>query len=679
MRVVTCLLQEHDLWFVLLSVLMCGVGAAVSTTLFQRTLNEQGSSRLLWCFLSAVTAGASTWATHFIAMLGYRTHVAVSFDGGLTLVSALVAIGGIGAGLLIATSPRRWLASVAGGGTIGLAIAAMHYIGMFAYRVDGIVTWRPAYVLASLLLVCGLGVLLVDSLRRRRRWEDRLVPGVLLAAAIVVLHFTGIAAFSVMPIAGAPASVNAPALSGLAIAIAVVGLLLLGMGISTYLVEAGARSFSRKQLAHIAMHDSLTDLANRHHFSTTLDEQCAALGRNGRPFALLMVDLDRFKPVNDTLGHPTGDAVLRLVAKRLQLAVRKSDLVARIGGDEFAIIAFDLSSLAEAEAIAGRVVEILSRPFLVGGNMAELGGSVGMVLAPGHGLTGEELVQHADIALYAAKRAGKNRYCVFEPEMMEAMQRRRHLEVELRRACMREDFTVVYQPIVDSQSGTVTGAEALLRWTCPGRGEVSPAEFIPIAEDLGLVSRIGASVLRQACEEAASWSAPLDISVNVSPVQLLDPRLPQVVAQALAESGLSPERLELEITETALFGDDEAALRTLTLLRELGVRISLDDFGTGYSSLSYLHRFPITRIKIDQSFVRRLPEDPGSASIVRAIAQLGESLELQITAEGIETSEQLSFVALHGCNHAQGYLISRPIKAGEFAEFIRTGAASLAA
>jgi EAL domain-containing protein (putative c-di-GMP-specific phosphodiesterase class I) len=241
---------------------------------------------------------------------------------------------------------------------------------------------------------------------------------------------------------------------------------------------------------------------------------------------------------------------------------------------------------------------------------------------------------------------------------------------------MREEFKVVYQPVTDSKTGAIIGAEALLRWHCEGRGDVSPVEFIPIAEELGLVSRIGAGVLRQACSDAASWPDELDIAVNVSPVQLLDPRLPQIVAQALLDSGLDASRLELEITETALFGDDEASLRTLNQLRDLGIRISLDDFGTGYSSLSYLHRFPISRIKIDRSFVQRLPEDPGSASIVRAIAQLGESLHLKVTAEGIETLEQLSFITDQGCDHVQGFLISRPIPTGDFVRLLKTHDAS---
>jgi diguanylate cyclase (GGDEF)-like protein len=678
MRVFTCLIHEHDWRIVLLATLMCCAGAIVSITLFRRTMAESGPSRFHWCFLSAVTAGAATWGTHFIAMLGYEGAVPVEFDGTLTIASALIAVAGIGTGLLIASMRQRWVAIVAGGGTIGLSIAAMHYVGMFAYRAQGLVQWLPAYVVGSLFVASGLAMILVHRLRNGHA-PDRVVPCLMLVATIVGLHFTGMAGFIVTPIAGVSSTANSETFIAVALAIAMVALLIVGMGVSTYLLESLAQTEARDQLTHFAMHDTLTSLANRHAFSKSLASECDKLGRYGRPFALLMVDLDRFKPINDTMGHPVGDVVLQRVAGRLRRAVRSGDLVARIGGDEFAIIAFGMADTAQAGQLAARIVEILSRPFIVNGNVAELGASVGVALAPHHGDEPEQLVQHADVALYSAKRAGKNRHCLFKSAMMDAMQRRRSLEVELRRACMRDEFTLVYQPIVESATGDITGAEALLRWDCPGRGDVSPAEFIPIAEDLGLVSRIGASVMHQACMDATTWPQDLDVAVNVSPVQLLDPRLPQIVAQALQDSGLSCERLELEITETALLGDDEAALRTLNQLRELGVRISLDDFGTGYSSLSYLHRFPISRIKIDRSFVQKLPDDPGSASIVRAIAQLGESLDMKVTAEGIETSEQLSFIAQHGCDHVQGFLLGKPVATADLTALLLDRAATIAA
>tara|TARA_R110002033_G_scaffold22831_1_gene54732 strand:- start:409 stop:2382 length:1974 start_codon:yes stop_codon:yes gene_type:complete len=652
---------------------MCLIGSLTSVKLFQRTFAETGTSRLQWCFLSAFTAGAAIWATHFIAMLGYRPGVPVTLHGTLTVLSALIAVGGIAIGLLLASCRNRFIAVFTGGGIIGLSIASMHYVGMFAYRADGIVRWLPEYVIASLFLSVIFSALAIDRMRKIGMSKNIGLASGFFAGAIITLHFTGMAAFSVIPLPGVQGGADSEAFSALAATIAMVALIIIGAGISTHLVDRRTRSKSQEQLQYIALHDALTEVANRHAFAEALTAECSKLENQGRPFALLMIDLDRFKPINDTLGHPVGDIVLQKVAWRLRHAVRRGDLVARIGGDEFAVIAYGLTTEEEARSLAGRVVEILGRPFIVQGQVAELGASVGVSLAPNHGNDHETLVQYTDMALYTAKRADERGYRLFEPSMQEVIQRRRFLETDLRRACMRDDFNIVYQPIIDSATGEFTGAEALVRWTCPDRGEVAPSEFIPIAEELGMISRIGAGVLKQACLDAASWPQHLDLAVNISPVQLLDPRLPQIVMQALEDSGLPATRLELEITETALLGDDDIVMRTLTTLREYGIRISLDDFGTGYSSLSYLHRFPITRIKIDKSFVQQLPTDSGSASIVRAIAQLGESLQIKITAEGIETDEQMTFITQHGCNDLQGFLISRPVDAASIGNLFHRG------
>ena len=678
MRVLTCLYFQHNPWLTLLAALMCALGSLITSKLVQRALAENGIARLHWCFLSAVTAGSAIWATHFIAMIGYEPGVPVTFAGALTIGSALVAVLGSGIGILIATSSNNRVATICGGGTLGLAVAAMHYLGMFAYRAQGIVHWLPGYVIASIAAAVGFAILAVGCLRRNPQGEP-LLATLLLVLAIVTLHFTGMAAFSVTPIAGVSSVVDTDGLTTLAVAIALVALLILAAGTSTRLVELRTRVSSEEQLRHLALHDALTGLANRRHFNETLQAECARLDEQDTGFALLLVDLDRFKPVNDSLGHPAGDNVLRKVANRLRRAVREIDLVARIGGDEFAVIARGLCDAEAGKLLADRIVDLLSRPFIIDGSPAEIGASVGLVFAPESGNDADSLTRNADVALYTAKREGRGRTCLFEPRMTEAIKHRRALEADLRQACMREDFHVVYQPVRETGSNRFTGAEALVRWTSPERGDVSPADFIPIAEQMGLLPRIGGLVLRLACTEAASWPSELTVSVNLSPVQLLDPRLPQTISQALTESGLDPVRLELEITETALLGNDDLALSTLTQLRALGVRISIDDFGTGYSSLSYLHRFPIDRIKIDRSFVQRLPTDLSSVSIVRAIAQLGASLNMQITAEGIESSEQLLVISQYGCDHVQGFYICEPIRPSEVTRMFNADAGRRAA
>jgi diguanylate cyclase len=672
MRVISCIIHDHNLWFVLVAAILCLSGSLVSSMLIRRTFLEEGISKAHWCFLSAVTAGAATWTTHFIAMLGYEISAPVSLEGALTVLSALVAVAGIGLGLFVASLRRMPAAPLLGGAAIGLAIASMHYIGMFAYRVDGVVRWDTTYIAASLILTTVLSALAIKRLRAGADKGRIVQAGTLLALAIAGLHFTGMAAFAVTPMPGYSQSANSEAFATMAAAIGLVALLIVGTGISTYLLERKTNSEGETRIAHIAMHDSLTDLANRRQFTNAIRSECEKLKKYGRPFSLLMIDLDRFKPINDTLGHPVGDEVLRRVSKRLRFAVRNGDMVARIGGDEFAVISYGINDEAQAGMIAERIVELLSRPMIIQGNVVELSACVGVAVAPEHGTDPDQLAQHADVALYSAKHNGKQTHRFFDPSLMEAIQRKRALEASLRRACMRDEFTIVYQPVFNSDGTKICAAEALLRWKCPERGDISPSEFIPIAEELGLVSRIGSGVLRQACMDAASWPVHIGLAVNVSPVQLLDPRLPQIVRQALDEASLSPERLELEITETALLNNDEAALKVLRQIRGMGVRISLDDFGTGYSSLSYLHRFPISRIKIDKSFIQRLPDDVGSASIVRAIALLGDSLSLEITAEGIETNSQLNFIRDHGCDHVQGFLTGHPVSAEAFLSLTRS-------
>ena len=374
-----------------------------------------------------------------------------------------------------------------------------------------------------------------------------------------------------------------------------------------------------------------------------------------RSYRPVHIDDDRFKPVNDTLGHSLGDLVLHKVARRLQKVLDPNDHLARLGGDEFAIICAETRDTSQVRLKASQIVEMLSRPLIIQGHLIELGGSVGIASAPKDGASFDDLTQNADIALYAAKAAGRSTFQLYQPSMSEEILVRRSLEADLRRAVNREEFEVYYQPQTDAKTGAFTGAEALVRWNHPERGLLSPGIFIPLAEELGFIGSIGSWVLKKACMDAATWPAHLTVAVNLSPIQLLDRRLVRIVKNALAEANLPAHRLELEITETSLIGNDVQALAVLNELRELGVSISLDDFGTGYSSLSYLHRFPINRIKIDRSFISRVPNDPDSVSIIRAIAQLGTSLGMKIT------DEQRVFSAGGGCDHLQGYLISRPI------------------
>ncbi len=421
-------------------------------------------------------------------------------------------------------------------------------------------------------------------------------------------------------------------------------------------------------MLRLAHRDPLTGLANRLSFGEAVTARCARRRRSEGAFALLMLDLDRFKAVNDMLGHTTGDEVLRGVADRLLAAARTGDLVARLGGDEFAVLLDPVASTQEVMEIAERMMEAIARPFPVGAQMPDLGTSIGIALAPGDGDTLEVLARHADLALSRAKTEGRGACRFFEAVMDDQMRDRRAFEADLRHATAHHQFEVVYQPQVDAATGGFTGAEALVRWNHPRRGPVSPAEFIPLAEELGLIDAIGRQVLRAACAEAARWPDHLAVAVNVSPVQLRDREFAATVAGILAETGVPGYRLELELTETALIEDEGETVALLHALRMLGIRVSLDDFGTGYSSLSYLRRFPFDKLKIDQSFVRQLPDDADSVAIVQAVATLGTKLGMIVTAEGVETEEQRGFVTGEGCHQLQGYLISRPLPAARVAD-----------
>ncbi|PBC11460.1 diguanylate phosphodiesterase [Mesorhizobium sp. WSM3859] len=429
---------------------------------------------------------------------------------------------------------------------------------------------------------------------------------------------------------------------------------------------------AEERMTHLAHHDTLTNLPNRSMFREKLDQ---ALGEaKAKPLAILSLDLDRFKAVNDTFGHPAGDWLLKCVAMRLLHAVRSSkDVVARFGGDEFAIIQFGTKSAADAEKLAKRIVEIVGKPYRDKGREMHVGVSLGIALYPGDGHDADTLLTNADMALYRGKSEGRNVYRFFEPSMDALMRERRALEADLEAALSKREFELDFQPILNIGSGEIVGAEALMRWRSPSRGLVSPENFIPAAEETGLIVPLGDWALRKACNVAAHWPPEMRMAVNVSAAQIKSGGFARSVISALAFSGLAADRLELEITETVMMDESDAVLKTLSQLRGLGVRIALDDFGTGYSSLGYLRRFPVDKIKIDRSFIRDL-DRRDTAAIVRTVIGLGAELGITVTAEGVETEAQLDMLRRAGCGEAQGYLIGVPAKAADMSRLLRSQA-----
>ena len=416
--------------------------------------------------------------------------------------------------------------------------------------------------------------------------------------------------------------------------------------------------------------DELTGMMKRAGLALRLDAALADLAGSGARLAIHCIDLDRFKTVNDTLGHGVGDGLLKKVADRMRAACRKEDCIARIGGDEFVVIQAGVGDRTDAERLAARLVDLVGRTYVLSGHTVNIGASVGVALAePGQGT--RDLLRNGDLALYEAKRAGRGRFRVFEDGMDAALRDRRELEIDLRRALALKQFSLHYQPFIDLQTERTIGFEALIRWDHPVRGRVTPADFIPLAEETGLISKIGEWVLRTACATATTWPEEMSVAVNVSPVQFKSDNLIETIVSALTHSGLPAHRLEIEITEGALLEDTSNVLKTLHALRDLGIRISMDDFGTGYSSLSYLQKFPFNKIKIDRSFVQGADEGGDNEAILKAIAGLGLSLGMAITAEGVETPEQLARIRGEQCTHVQGYFTGRPMPADGIATFLQ--------
>jgi diguanylate cyclase len=430
------------------------------------------------------------------------------------------------------------------------------------------------------------------------------------------------------------------------------------------------RRKAEAEIRFLAHHDPLTGLANRTAFAIALDRQLDQQSRDETPFALLGIDLDRFKGVNDTLGHPFGDKLLKRVADRLRAAVREDDVVARIGGDEFSILVAGPVTPDDAGVLARRVVEMIRRPFIIDGEVVGIGASVGVALAPQDGDSSVAMMKSADLALYRAKTDGGNTVRFFEPGVDMLVQKRRIIERDLRRALRQNELDVYYQPLWDVRSQQVHGFEALVRWHHPERGLLLPAEFITVAEETGLIMAIGARVLTLAVNQAVAWGGDISVAVNLSAVQFCDGKLVDTVRSVLHKAGLDPQRLELEITESVLLRDSTATLSILHDLRDLGVRISMDDFGTGYSSLRYLRSFPFDKIKIDQSFVHEMFSNQECATIVEAVIGIGRRLGITTSAEGVETDDQMVRLREEGCDMVQGYLIGRPMPAADAARYL---------
>jgi diguanylate cyclase (GGDEF)-like protein len=775
LRVYTCIVQEHDLRLVLLAGLICLLAAFTAFCIFERA-REAGRRRGAWLALAAFVSGTGIWSTHFIAMLAYQPHLPIGYDAPLTLLSIALAVAITGLGWRAALVAPRW-APLAAGATIGLGIGTMHYVGMAALNVAGLLFWDERLVALSVLLGIALSAAALAEHRRRPQavpWR----PALLFTVAICSLHFTAMAAAAILPdprIAVSPEAIDSGTLT---VGVALVAFIILSISFAMVLfdrrlargvieeaqrlrafadaaieglvvvdgdrivdanrsflklagypsladaptsarallpalelpalstaadaaateaelVTAGGetcdvevllrplswrgaalhvlalrdiseRKESAARIAHLAYHDALTGLPNRAVFADHLARAVAAATASSEPLAVLCVDLDGFKAVNDVFGHPIGDELLVEAAQRLRAAVRGNELVARLGGDEFAVVQQGAGQPHHAGLLAERLVAALEAPFALADRTVRVSCSVGVALYPADAAAPMDLIKNADLALYRAKAAGRGQTRFYEAAMDEELRQRRRLEADLKGAIDNRELAVHYQPIADLETGGIIGFEALLRWTHAERGAVGPDTFIPVAEECGFIVPLGEWVLREACAEAAQWHPPLKLSVNLSPAQFAHDGFTASVERILAETGLAPTRLDFEVTEGLFIREPEQALTVLRELKALGVQISMDDFGTGYSSLSYFRIFPFDKVKIDRSFVHDMMESPQARAIVRSVIGLGRGLGVPIVAEGVETSAQLDALRAEGCDQVQGYLISRP---GPIAQF----------
>jgi diguanylate cyclase (GGDEF)-like protein len=662
--------------------------------------------------------GAAIAATHYVGMTAYDIGALVLWDFAAVAASLALGLAFSCAAIWVKLGHRGPAPRAVAAALLALAIGGVHFVGMSAMTVLPDAESSSALhaaasrgsaivvsVAAALLLLLGLTSAAVVRREQRiareeaehmRSMADAAIEGLLISDdhAVVASNrsvqellgqgaawFAGRRLDSLLPDpvvraallreGGGSAQAALPAASGEAVPVELVcrPIRYLGRPHRVLAVrDLRDRRRAEARIQFLAHHDPLTRLPNRAGFAAQLGHALELRQRTQVPFAVLTLDLDRFKVVNDTLGHAIGDALLVKAAARLRKAVRSDDMVCRVGGDEFSVVQLGAAQPEGATALAQRLVDLLSRPFIVDGQVLSIGTSVGIALCPPDGQDAGTLTRSADLALYRAKAEGRGTYRFFETEMDTRMQRRRLMEVELRTALALRQFHLVYQPLLDVGSDDVVGFEALLRWSHPQRGLIPPGDFIPLAEETGLIVPIGEWALREACQEAARWPMPASVAVNLSSLQFRSPGLVETIQSACRAARLDPRRLELEITETVLLTDSAATLETLRQLKALGVRISMDDFGTGYSSLSYLRSFPFDKIKIDRSFVSDVTEGGESTAIVRAIIGLGRSLGMQTTVEGVETEAQLLHVRNEGCDQVQGYHIGRPLAPGAVQE-----------
>ncbi|MFW2276217.1 EAL domain-containing protein [Burkholderia orbicola] len=685
---------SYNALLVLLSLLIAILASYTVLDMAGRIKSAQGQAAQWWLVGGACVMGTGIWSMHFVGMLAFALPIPLGYDPAITLLSLLIAIVCSTCALwLVCRDTLKWRRLCGGAMLMGAGVAGMHYTGMASMRMSPGIQYDPLLVCLSVAIavVASGAVLWIVFIRRANSSRVRLLnlgSAVLMGAAIAGMHYTGMAAarFPLGSLCGAAGSRMDAGWLALVIIVATLAILAIALIVSILDLRLEARTAvlatslaeANQELTYLALHDNLTKLPNRVLLEDRIDQAIQAADREHGSFALMFMDLDGFKAVNDAYGHHVGDLLLVDVARRIGANLRSQDTIARLGGDEF-VLAVAVDEPADAADVADKILAVIRKPFRVSEHELRVSASIGIALYPGNGSDFRDLMTNADAAMYHAKALGRNAYCFFEASMNANV--REHLKIvqELRLALERRELVLHYQPKFDVPHGPIIGVEALLRWMHPTRGLISPDQFISIAEKTGLIVPIGEWVLDEACRQMRVWCdagrTDWTMAVNLSPLQFGHASLIRVVEATLQRHALEPHCLTLEITESTAMRDADASLRILQQLHDMGVRISIDDFGTGYSSLLYLKRLPASELKIDRGFIRDLEHDTEDAAIISAIVALGRALDLKIVVEGVETAAQQQFLTRLGCNSLQGFLLGRPMPADHFVEMTTQGTA----
>lgn len=670
-KLFNCVVYFHDPILLACAVFTLLVGSIVTMRLFSRARHTKNEIQRLWLILAGMIGGGTIWSTHFVAMLAYKSDIILGYDLMLTIASLIIVVCSTMLGFSLASLRQNSLLIELGGIVLGVGISMMHYTGMAALMVQGGIQWDTTTVIVSVLLGAVIGTICISITAREFTKHYKYLGALVFIVAVALMHFTSMSGLTLVP---ANMSVEVEKLISNAALGAGIFVLMACLYLTTFItsmIDMKNESETSAHYKHLALHDPLTGIPNRHGCEKYLKDYILAPRSENQGVAVVGIDLDRFKSINDVHGHAAGDHLLKTISIHVQNVLRHGEMIGRFGGDEFVAIKSGIAGKDDATEFAERILKAIRQPTIWNDADISTRASLGFSMFPWDSENPIELLEQADLAMYHAKSSGKNCVVGYNKAMDRDNKERATLATALASAIENDELTVHYQLQNDAQTRKITGVEALLRWHHPARGNITPDVFIPIAEETGFINELGTWVLREACTVASQWRVPIKVAVNVAAKQIADPNFADIVKDVLDETGLDPARLELEVTESGIIGDASQALKIIKKLKSLGVRIAMDDYGTGYSTLSTLHNFPFDKIKIDREFIKDIDKSEHSAAILKSTMILGNSLKIPVLAEGVETEAHLAALSSEGCQLVQGFLFGKPMPNAMFEELLK--------